>query len=193
LIQISARGVQIWWLASCSGFEGPILRLFGALLLASFQWSAAQAADLSAARNFFAGTQVVIEAETGSPPAAIVRGADGQLLAYAFSTRTVSGSVGYAGRPLDIVAAVSPQGVIAGAVIVAHEEPILVIGIPREALAAYVTNFRGYNVSPAAGLRPAGQQIDAGPHGVAGATVTSAVIRDAIVRSARAVLRTRAV
>ena len=159
-----------------------------ALLLAM---PAARAADLSAARGFFAGAQVAIESESGSPPAAIVRGGDGQLIGYAFSTRTVSGSVGYAGRPLDIVAAVSPLGVIAGAVIVAHEEPILVIGIPREALAAYVANFKGYNVNPDSALQPAGARLAIGPHGVAGATVTSAVIRDAIVRSARAVLRTR--
>lgn len=160
-------------------------------LAAGSQLSAARAVDLSAARDFFAGTQVTIEPESGSPPAAIVRGVDGQVLAYAFSTRAVSGSVGYAGRPLDIVAAVSPAGIIAGAVIVAHEEPILVIGIPREALAAYVTNFKGYRVDPADALQPAGARLADGPHGVAGATVTSAVIRDAIVRSARAVLRTR--
>jgi transcriptional regulator of nitric oxide reductase len=159
-------------------------------LLAGSQAPAA-ASDLSAARTFFPDTQLTLEAETGTPPAATVRGADGKVLGYAFSTRSVSGSVGYAGRPLDIVAAVSPQGVIAGAVIVAHEEPILVIGIPREALAAYVANFKGHNVNPSAALQPAGERLAIGPHGVAGATVTSAVIRDAIVRSARAVLRTR--
>ena len=117
---------------------------------------------------------------------AIVRSADGRILGYAFSTREVSGSVGYSGRPLDIVSAVTPEGIIAGAVIVAHEEPILVIGIPREAIAAYVASFKGFDVRQG-GLRPA--SAGGGPRPVAGASVTSAVIRDSIVRSARAVLR----
>jgi transcriptional regulator of nitric oxide reductase len=147
--------------------------------------------ELAVAAQFFPSETVSIEAPQGNPPAAAVRASDGRLLGYAFSTREVSGSVGYSGRPLDIVAAVTPEGVVAGARIVAHEEPILVIGIPREALAAYVANFRGYDVRAATAVRGLGK--DGGPQAVAGATVTSTVIRDAILRSARAVLRTRMV
>jgi transcriptional regulator of nitric oxide reductase len=151
------------------------------------------AADLSIAREFFPPTApVTIEQAAGTPPAAAMRDGDGRLLAYAFSTREVSGSVGYAGRPIDIVAAVTPQGVITGARIVAHEEPILVIGIPREAIAAYVANFRGFDVTASAALRKADASAAQGPQAVAGATVTSTVIRDAVLRSARAVLQGRA-
>ena len=88
---------------------------------------AAQAADLTIASQFFSPTgPVTVELPQGSPPSAIVRASDGHILGYAFSTLDVSGSVGYAGRPLDIVAAVTPEGIVAGARIVAHEEPILV-------------------------------------------------------------------
>jgi transcriptional regulator of nitric oxide reductase len=152
----------------------------------------AAAADLGVAKSFFPGDAAVsIEEPAGTPPSALVRGGDGRLLGYAFSTRDVAGSVGYSGRPLDIVAAVMPDGTLTGATIVAHEEPILVIGIPREALAAYVANFRGVNVRATDAVRSgpsAGRGI---PQAVAGASVTSAVIRDAILRSARAVLRVR--
>ncbi len=152
---------------------------------------AAAGADLSVASSFFAsGGAVTIEQPQGSPPAAAVRGADGKLLGYAFSTYEVSGSVGYAGRPLDIVAAITTEGIIAGAQIVAHEEPILVIGIPKDALAAYVKNFAGFDTRAGATLKPA-DDLARGPHAVAGATITSTVIRDAILRSARAVLRSR--
>jgi transcriptional regulator of nitric oxide reductase len=113
------------------------------------------------------------------------------MVGYAFSTREVSGSVGYSGRPLDIVAAVTPNGIIAGATIVAHEEPILVIGIPRQAIAAYVANFKGFDVRQGS-LRASRGGAARGPQAVAGASVTSAVIRDAIVRSARTVLRVQA-
>jgi len=150
---------------------------------------AAQAADLSITPKFFS-TSASVERAEGNPPAAIVRAADGRVLGYAFSSLDVSGSVGYAGRPLDIVAAVTPEGIIAGAEIVAHEEPILVIGISPDALAAYVASFRGFDVRPGATLRPA-DELARGPHAMAGATITSTVIRDAIIRSARSVLRSR--
>jgi transcriptional regulator of nitric oxide reductase len=150
----------------------------------------ASATDLTPAKSFFADA-VTIEPVAGATPHGTIRSGDGRVLAYAFSTREVAGSVGYSGRPLDIVAAVSPDGIVAGATIVAHEEPILVIGIPREALVAYVTNFKGFDVRQA-GVRPLRGSAAAGPQGVAGATVTSSVIRDAIVRSARAVLRIHA-
>lgn len=152
----------------------------------------ATASDLSIAADFFPeNAPVTITAPTGHPPAATIRTSDGRILGYAFSTHAVVGSVGYAGRPLDIVAAVTPAGLIAGARIVAHEEPILVIGIPREAIATYVSNFRGYDIGAVAAVRRIDRTPGGRPQAVAGATITSTVIHDAILRSARAVLRTR--
>jgi NosR/NirI family transcriptional regulator, nitrite reductase regulator len=150
-----------------------MLRIFASLVLMA---SGASAADLGIARHFFPLDNFsAIEQPQGNPPAAIVRAADGRILGYAFSSYDVSGSVGYAGRPLDIVAVVTPEGIIAGAQIVAHEEPILVIGIPRDALAAYVAEFKGFDISASAGLKQA-NDLSRGPHAVAGATITSTVI-----------------
>ncbi len=167
-----------------------IFTLTIALVACGLLGCGAKAADLSAASRFFPNeASVTIEpAPAGGTPHGIVQTGDGRVLGYAFSTREVSGSVGYSGRPLDIVAAVTPEGTIAGATIVAHEEPILVIGIPREAVAAYVANFRGFDVLQS-GLQATRNGAGRGPQAVAGASVTSAVIRDAIIRSARAVLR----
>ena len=164
-----------------------LLRILAIVILTA---GAAQAADLTIASQFFSPSGAIVESPQGSPPCAIVRAPDGRVLGYAFSTLDVSGSVGYAGRPLDIVAAITPEGIVAGARIVAHEEPILVIGIPRDALAAYVAAFKGFDIRAGAGLKPA-DNLARGPHAVAGATITSTVIRDAIVRSSRAVLRSR--
>jgi transcriptional regulator of nitric oxide reductase len=165
--------------------------LFGLFVLLILMATGAQAADIGIAKQFFSSDSFsTIEQTQGNPPASVVRATDGHILGYAFSTYDVSGSVGYAGRPLDIVAAVTPEGIIAGAQIVAHEEPILVIGIPREALAAYVANFKGFDIRAGAALKEA-NHLPSGPHAVAGATITSTVIRDAIVRSARVVWRSR--
>jgi hypothetical protein len=141
-----------------------MLRIFASMALMT---SGARAADLDIARQFFPSeSSATIEQSQGNPPAAIVRASDGRVLGYAFSTYEVSGSVGYAGRPLDIVAAVTPKGVIAGARIVAHEEPILVIGIPRDALAAYVAAFKDFDIGTGAGLTQT-KDLARGPHAVA--------------------------
>lgn len=182
LIEFAMRMMPI---ALTTHVQKIIVALVAAGLFASY----AMAADLTAANRFFPDSgAVTIERFTGLPPHAIVRAADGSTIGYAFSTLEVSGSVGYSGRPLDIVAAVTPEGVIVGATIVAHEEPILVIGIPREALIAYVANFKGFDIRRGS-LRRAGGRTTQEPRAVAGASITSAVIRDAIVRSARTVLR----
>jgi len=177
------------YLAAIESFARRGLLCTLAVAFLFFSASAADSADLSVASSFFPSA-VTIEQAQGNPPAAAVRGADGKLLGYAFSTHEVSGSVGYAGRPLDIVTAVTTEGIIVGAQIVAHEEPILVIGIPKDALAAYVRNFSGFDTRAGATLKPA-DDLAGGPHAVAGATITSTVIRDAILRSARAVMRSR--
>jgi transcriptional regulator of nitric oxide reductase len=181
LIAFMQEIAAIGWFA----LRGLLCTFATILLLAN----AANCADLSVASSFFSSATTV-EQTQGNPPAAAVRGSDGKLLGYAFSTYDVSGSVGYAGRPLDIVAAVTADGIVAGAQIVAHEEPILVIGIPKDALAAYVKNFANFDTKAGAGLKPV-DDLARGPHAVAGATITSTVIRDAILRSARAVLRSR--
>jgi transcriptional regulator of nitric oxide reductase len=192
-INAQLRGICLIGRMRNSAAKGPVaLRgLLGAFAMLIGSLQAAAGADLSVASTFFTSAgAVTIEQPQGSPPAAAVRGADGKLLGYAFSTYEVSGSVGYAGRPLDIVAAITPEGIIAGAQIVAHEEPILVIGIPKDALAAYVKSFAGFDTRAGAGLKPA-DDLARGPHAVAGATITSTVIRDAVLRSARAVSRSR--
>lgn len=182
---------RMQWLVKYFSRRCRALTLLVALAAIELAVRNAGAGELGIAADFFPREDLPrVESVEGNPPAAIVRASDGRILGYAFSTHDVAGSIGYSGRPLDITAAVTSEGVIAGARIVAHEEPILVIGIPREALAAYVANFKGFDIKAGNGLR---QRTAAarGPQAVAGASVTSAVIRDAIVRSGRAVFRSR--
>ena len=118
---------------------------------------------------------------SGLLPVTEVRAA-GRLLGYAFSTWDVVGSLGYSGKPVDITVGLTAQGIVAGAHLVAHAEPILVIGVKPERLSRFVSGFAGFDVrsdaiSGAARLPPI----------VSGASVSSAVIRDAIVRAARSV------
>ena len=136
------------------------------------------------------GKGIAIQAVEGEPPAAEVA-KHGRLYGYVFSTRAVSGSVGYSGQPIDIHVALTLDGRIAGARIAEHQEPILVIGITTEDLDAYVSGFAGLNIRRSATISKSGQAQADMPDVVAGASVSSAVIRDAIFRSARAVAHSR--
>ncbi len=136
------------------------------------------------------GKNIAIQAVEGDPPAAAVA-RHGRLFGYVFSTQAVSGSVGYSGQPIDILVALTLDGKIAGARIVAHQEPILVIGITTEDLNSYVSSFAGLDIRQSSMIRKVEGKDTGVPDVVVGASVSSAVIRDAIFRSARVVARSR--
>lgn len=124
---------------------------------------------------------------SGTPPAVEVF-SGGTLVGYAFSTRAVTQSVGYSGRPIDIHVGLDLSGRITGAKLVAQEEPILVIGIRPQDLEAFVSGLAGLDIR----LRPNEQKATLGrPDHVVGATVSSTVIKDAVLRSARTVAHAR--
>lgn len=125
-----------------------------------------------------------IERSDVAPPVWIVSGPAG-VAGYIASTWEVAGSVGYSGRPIDILVAITPQAQIAGAVLVRHNEPILTLGISTEDIAKYVAGFSGFDLTTTkieafanrSGLPPI----------LAGATVSTGVIRDGVLRTARTV------
>lgn len=124
---------------------------------------------------------VVVRRIDAGVPGWEVRGR-GRIVGHIASTWEVAGSVGYSGRPLDVLVGITPDARIAGALLVRHEEPVLTLGISDADIAAYVSGFRGYDLTapPATGLAGAGL-----PDVISRATVSTGVIRDGILRSAR--------
>ncbi|HUT48725.1 MAG TPA: 4Fe-4S binding protein [Alphaproteobacteria bacterium] len=129
---------------------------------------------------------------TGQPPAAPVYRA-GTLAGYIFSTHAVSGSTGYSGKPIDIVVGLDLGGRITGAVLRTHQEPILVIGVLERDLLAFVERFRNHDIRDAVRVGGRTRKGQKGIDAISGATVSSAVISDTILRSARKVARSRGV
>ncbi len=121
----------------------------------------------------------------GPPPAAPVY-VGGKLAGYVFSSRQVVQSTGYSAKPLDLVVGLDLEGRITGAVVAEHHEPILVIGVTDRDLEAFVGQYAGRDIRDPIGLAPATGR-DGGLDAVSGATISSLVMNDAIVRSARAV------
>ena len=138
------------------------------------------AADLAAGLLGLPGPVQVIRHDAGVPGWDVM--ANGQTVGHLASTWAVAGSVGYSGRPLDVLVAISPAGRITGARLMQHNEPVLTLGISDADIAAYVSGFAGYDLTAPAGtgLRQAGV-----PDVISRATVSTGVIRDGILRTAR--------
>ncbi len=129
-----------------------------------------------------------IERSDATPPVWVVTGPAG-LVGYVASTWEIAGSVGYSGRPIDILVGITPDAHIAGAVLARHNEPILTLGISSEDIARYVQGFAGHDLKT---IKVEAFKDSAGlPPIIAGATVSTGVIRDAILRTARTVAMAR--
>ncbi|NIA69700.1 4Fe-4S binding protein [Pelagibius litoralis] len=102
------------------------------------------------------------------------------------STWEIARSLGYSGRPIDILVAISQNGRIAGAELMRHNEPILTLGISTADIARYVDGFAGVDLTRLRADNPA--ERSELPDIIARATVSTGVIRDAILRTARTVV-----
>ncbi|MCU0838953.1 MAG: FMN-binding protein, partial [Rhodospirillales bacterium] len=122
----------------------------------------------------------------GTPPAAPVF-KNGAVAGFLLSTFDTVGSTGYSGKPLDVLVGIDLQAVVTGAVLARHTEPILVIGVTDDQLTRFVAGFAGVDLRPSV----IAARSAALPDAISGATVSSAVIRDAILRAGRAVARSR--
>ncbi len=108
-----------------------------------------------------------------------------RLLGHVYLTTQFVDTDGYSGKPIHILVGLDPQGTIVGVRLVAHSEPIVLIGIPERKVVAYLQAFVGYNPTQAtaAGQGPPRPDI------VSGATVTVLVAGESVVRSALRVTR----
>ena len=122
----------------------------------------------------------------GSPPMVPLLGADGKALGQVFLNADWVNATGYSGKPIEVLVAIDPKGVITGVKMVRHAEPIVLVGIPE----AKVHNFiKGYVGQDAFALAKATAGNNRNVDIVSGATVTIMVIDDSIIRSAVKVAR----
>ena len=124
-------------------------------------------------------------APTGNPPVAAVLAGE-RTVGYAFVNSDWVNSTGYSGKPIEILVGLSTDGKIAGARLMDHHEPIVLIGIPPERIANFIKGYVGRDVLQIATNAPSARpEVDI----VSGATVTVAVIADSMIRSAIRVAR----
>ncbi|MFO0996976.1 MAG: 4Fe-4S binding protein [Alphaproteobacteria bacterium] len=153
-------------------------------------------ADHSAGADDAQRLQEVLPAATrfggssGEPPA--IPAYDGNtLIGYAFYSRIVAASVGYSGKPLNVLVGLDLAGRITGVRLVEHHEPILVIGVSDNDLSAFVDQYRGHDIREPMRVTRDRRSAPGVVNAVAGATISSIVLNDTILQSARAVARSR--
>jgi NosR/NirI family nitrous oxide reductase transcriptional regulator len=126
----------------------------------------------------------------GTPPAAPVYKND-TLLGYIFATQSIASIPAYSGKPINILVGIDTKGIIKGTKVLEHHEPILLVGIPEQALqdftAQYIDKKATDKIKVGSGSQAHYVYIDA----VTGATVTVLVVNQTIMRAARKVARSR--
>lgn len=124
-------------------------------------------------------TEVLVQRQEDPLPGwQVLAPSDRRVLGKIASTWEVLKSTGYSGKPLDILVAVDGAGTITGARLIEHAEPILTLGISDQDIAEYVYGFSGLRMG-AEGLEGDTPDI------ISRATVSTGVIRDSILHTAR--------
>ena len=105
---------------------------------------------------------------------------EGKIIGYAFLNTDFVGAIGYSGKPIKVLIALNMKGLIAGARLVKHSEPIVLAGIPEQKIKNFIDGYRDIDILKLAkekGGEPPPVDI------VSGATVTIMVIDDTIKRA----------
>lgn len=173
---------------------GSLRRVAAAFLLASVvvavtlvAGARAETSELAgfASRTFGAGAELRRVEVDG---AAVLEARHGETwLGTAFSTWDVIRSVGYSGEPLDIWVTMDSSLKVVSARLVRQNEPLLVVGVAPEQLLAYVAGFAGIDIRTLE--RVSTTKGEASVDHIAGATISSGVLRDAVIRAARKTAR----
>lgn len=117
----------------------------------------------------------------------------GKLAGYLFLTSDVIKSVGYSGKPIHTLVGLDLKGIITGTLIAAHREPIFVLGISDKELDQFLSQFVGLDIREKVRLGKARSEDERGIDMISGASITSLVFKDSIIRAARKVAQMRGI
>jgi len=177
-----------------SELRGSVVKLCGVLLLLFLATANARCYAAASRLSEFAGQMQAADLIPGADHYGPVQGvppvmkvfAGERLVGYAFVNADWVNSTGYSGEPIQILVGLTTDGKIAGARLMAHHEPIVLIGIPPERIAAFIKGYVGRDVLSISRAAPSERPpVDI----VSGATVTVTVIAESMVRSAVRVAR----
>jgi NosR/NirI family transcriptional regulator, nitrous oxide reductase regulator len=113
-----------------------------------------------------------------------------ELAGYVFLSTDIVDIPGYSGKPVVTLIGMDAQGVITGAKVLKHSEPILLLGIPESALTRFLAQYAGKFVGTKMEIgKGHGEQGAIGLDAISGATVTVVSENQVIMRSAMEVAK----
>ncbi len=140
---------------------------------------------LNDVQEFFPAADNLGSADGKMPARPVLQG--DKLLGYVFFTNEIKPIPAYSGQPISTLVGIDLQADITGTRIIAHEEPILVIGITEAHLAAYTDQYRGQSALDNVRVGAQDREGYVGVDGITGATITVMVLNSSIMNSARSV------
>ncbi len=110
---------------------------------------------------------------------------DGEVVGWVALSTDFVDLAAYSGKPMITLVGLDPDGVITGARVVHHSEPILLVGIPESALREFADFYAGkralQRIVVGRADKPGVLSID----GISGATVTALVQNNTVLETAR--------
>jgi NosR/NirI family nitrous oxide reductase transcriptional regulator len=109
-----------------------------------------------------------------------------EVLGFYFLSSDVVNIVAYSSKPIHILVGMSPDGAIREARLVAHSEPILLVGIPEQRLIDFIEFYEGKNIRDKINIGEPKEgfvSVDM----ITGATVTALVADQTVMTAARLV------
>jgi NosR/NirI family nitrous oxide reductase transcriptional regulator len=141
--------------------------------------------ELSMVQTMFPQAEA-LAVSAGELPTRQVSGG-GELLGYVFLSDDITPMPAYSGRPIRILIGLSPDAHIRSAVILQHDEPILVIGITDDDLSSFIDQYIGLDAHSRVRIGAYNRQGYVGVDGITGATITAIVMNTSIMKSAKLV------
>lgn len=110
-----------------------------------------------------------------------------ELVGYAYETLDFVQTPAYSGKPLNAMVVLDTEGVIRGARVIHHDEPILLIGIPEIKMHQFTDQYTGLKADQRVTVGGKSTERRVAVDGLSGATVTVMVINEVIMRTAHRV------
>ncbi|RKZ97674.1 MAG: regulatory protein NosR, partial [Gammaproteobacteria bacterium] len=111
------------------------------------------------------------------------------VIGYAFESNDIVNIPAYSGKPVNVLVAMDTLGEIKVARVLAHQEPILLVGIPERHLFDFASQLLGAKVTEHIVVGQSGKSGVRSIDSLSGATVTVMVVNEVIMRSAKKVAR----
>lgn len=122
----------------------------------------------------------------GGAPYKIGKDTAGEVVGWVVMSTDVVDIKAYSGKPMVTLVGLKPDGVIAGARVVHHSEPIILVGIPEQKLHDFVANYVNMKATQRVTVGATNEKDAISVDIVSGATVTVLAQNQTIMDTARA-------